>query len=220
MRVLAIDTTTEQESVAVVEGGMVHGEIRFSASQGHSRHLLPNVAFLLEGLGLKADELDAYAVTTGPGSFTGLRVGISTVQGLALASRRPCIGIPALDVLAVRIVGSADCLVAVMDAFRDQIFAGVYDAFARPLGPHTLEDPESLIGRLPPVAAFVGDGAERYRARILESRPGALFPRRSRFLAGTLGLLAEGRLAGGEGIGPESLRPLYLRGADIRRSGR
>lgn len=220
MRVLAVDTATEKESVAVVEAGVVQAELRLHAGQGHSRRLLGAVAFLTESLGLTVDELEGYAVTSGPGSFTGLRVGLSTVQGLALASSRSCIGIPTLDVLAARIAGASDRLVAVMDAYRDQVFARVYDAEARPLGPPILEVPDAFFRGLPDRAAFIGDGALRYRERILDVLPGALFPRRSLFLAGTLGLMAEGRLEAGQGSGPDALRPLYLREADIRRSVR
>lgn len=218
MRILAVDTTTERESVAVVDQGRVRAEVRLCAVEGHSRVLLPAAAFLLGSLGLSPRDIEGYAVAAGPGSFTGLRVGISTVQGLALASSRLCLGLSALDVLAARIAGSADCLAAVMDAYRGQVFGAVYDRDGRAQGPPVAEGPEAFVERLPAVPALIGDGADRYREQILARRPQALFPRRSLFLAGTLGLLAEPRLAAGEGISPASLRPLYLREADVRPS--
>ena len=218
MRVLAIDTATDRESVAVVGAGLVLGEVRLRTTEGHSRRLVGAVSFLLESLGLGVGEIEGYAVTTGPGSFTGLRIGISTVQGLALASRRPCLGIRTLDVLAVQIEGTADRLVAVMDAQRGQVFGQVFDRQARSVGAPVLETPGAFFGDLQGAPAFVGDGAVRYRERILEILPEAVFPRGGLFLAATVGLMAERSFEAGEGSGPEALRPLYLRAPDIRRS--
>jgi tRNA threonylcarbamoyladenosine biosynthesis protein TsaB len=217
MKVLAVDTTTERGSVALVAEGVVLGEVRLSTADSHSVHLLPAVEFLLRSLGLAAGDVEGYAVTSGPGSFTGLRVGLSTVQGLALAAGRPCLGVSSLDVLAARIRGAAPALVAWVDAYRGEVFGGVYDADGRSLGAPRLAPPERALGDVPARPAFIGDGAARYREDILRARPDAVFPERSLFLAGALGLMAEPRLAAGGGVPAASLRPLYLREADIRR---
>jgi tRNA threonylcarbamoyladenosine biosynthesis protein TsaB len=217
VRVLAVDTTTERGSVAVTEDDCIRGEVRLASSEGHSRRLLPAVDFLLHSLGLRPADVEAFAVTTGPGSFTGLRVGLSTVQGLALGADRPCLGMSALDVLAARIAGTAPASVALMDAYRGEVYGAVYDAEGSMVGRASVERPEVLIARTPAVAAFVGDGAQRHRELIVSLRPGALFPPRSLFLAGTLGRLAAPRLMRGEGVKPAELRPLYLREPDIRR---
>ncbi len=218
MRVLAVDTTTERESVALVDGHEVLGEIRLLRTAQHSRRLLPAIASLLENVGMGAAEIEAYAVTAGPGSFTGLRVGISTIQGLALSLGRPCLGVSTLDVLAARIRGTAPFLVAVMGGGRGQVFASAYDAHAASLGPPRTDVPEKALRDLPGPAAFVGDAVGEHRAAILSLHPEALFPARSLFLAGTLGLLAEPRLRAGEGVPAAGLRPLYLRDAHIRTS--
>jgi tRNA threonylcarbamoyladenosine biosynthesis protein TsaB len=217
VRVLAVDTTTERGSVAVTEDDCVRGEVRLASSEGHSRRLLPAVDFLLHSLGLRPGDVEAFAVTTGPGSFTGLRVGLSTVQGLALGANRPCLGMSALDVLAARIAGTAPASVALMDAYRGEVYGAVYDGEGVMVGRASVERPEALVARTPEVAAFVGDGAERHRELIVSLRPRALFPPRSLFLAGTLGRLAAPRLKRGEGVAPAELRPLYLREPDIRR---
>jgi tRNA threonylcarbamoyladenosine biosynthesis protein TsaB len=218
VRVLAVDTTTERGSVAVTEDDSVSGEVRLASPEGHSRRLLPAIDFLLQSLGLRPADLDAFAVTTGPGSFTGLRVGLSTVQGLALGAGRPCLGVSALDVLAARIAGAAPALVALMDAYRGEVYGGLYEEDGRPAGPARVERPEALVARVGEVAAFVGDGAQRHRELILSLRPRAVFPARSLFLAGTLGRLAGPRLQRGEGVAPAALRPLYLREPDIRKA--
>jgi tRNA threonylcarbamoyladenosine biosynthesis protein TsaB len=216
MRILAVDTTTQRGSVALFAGD-VEGELRQRSALGHSSRLVPAIALLLEGLGLEPVDVDAYVVATGPGPFTGLRVGIGTVQGLGLASGRPCLGISALEALAARMRGCAPYLVPVMDAWRGEVFSLVCDAEARPLGPPRVEAPESLLARVPEDVAFLGEGAERYRVEILARRPRAVFPERGLFLAATLARLAAPRLAAGEGRPAEELRPLYLRDADIRR---
>jgi len=103
-----------------------------------------------------------------------------------------------------------------IDAYRDEVYAGVYDAAARLQGSWRTEPPADLVLTLPEEAAFLGDGATRYRDEILRLRPRASFPARGLFLAGTLGLLAEPRLEAGEGQAAEGLRPLYLRSPQIR----
>jgi len=216
LRVLALDTSTPYGSVALADAEVLVGEVRLLSPDSHSSRVLPAAAFLLERVGWTPAELDGFAVTTGPGSFTGLRVGLSTIQGLALAAGRQCLGVPTLDVLASRICGAADRLVAVLDAFRGEFFAAIYDREARPVEEPFVSAPEALVDRVPGGAALIGDAVQRLRERILARRPDALFPTRSPFLAGTLARQAAARLAAGEGIAPEALRPLYLREAQIR----
>jgi tRNA threonylcarbamoyladenosine biosynthesis protein TsaB len=107
MRILAVDTTTLRGSVALLEGSQVRGQVGLTAADSHSRWLVGAVDFLLGGLRLVPADVDGFAVAIGPGSFTGVRVGISTVQGLALASDRPCLGLSALDALAASMPPSA-----------------------------------------------------------------------------------------------------------------
>jgi tRNA threonylcarbamoyladenosine biosynthesis protein TsaB len=218
VRVLAVDTTTERGSVALAEGDELRGEVRLVSPDGHSQRLLPAVEFLLGSLGLGPRDVEGFAVTTGPGSFTGLRVGLSTVQGLALASGRPCVGLSALDVLAFRVAGEARAIVAMMDAYRGEVYGAVYDGDGRPAGPAAVERPEALVARAPEEAAFFGDGAVRHRALVRSLRPRAVLPARSLFLAGSLAAMSAPAFARGEGVAPGELRPLYLREPDIRRS--
>jgi tRNA A37 threonylcarbamoyladenosine modification protein TsaB len=105
------------------------------------------------------------------------------------------------------------------EAHRGEVFGCVYDAQARAIGGAVADTPEGFLEQVPPgAAAFVGDAARRCRDLILARHPEASFPRRSLFVAGTLGLLAEPRLAAGEGGGPEALRPLYLRETAYRKT--
>src|SRR5688500_7361724 len=150
----------------MVAGGEVQGEVRLRSGMGHSTRLMPAIAFLLGGLELQPSDIEGYAVTAGPGSFTGLRVGLSCVQGLALASGRPCLGLCTLDVLAARIAGAAPTLVAAMDAYRGEVYACVFESDGGRRGEPMTTLPGEAFARLPAGTAFIGDGAERYREAI------------------------------------------------------
>jgi len=218
LRIVAVDTTTPRGSVALVEDGESRAEVRVGAADRHSRWLVGAIALVVEGLGLAPEDVDAWAVATGPGSFTGLRVGLSTVQGLALAASRPCVGLSSLEALAALARGSAPTIVALVDAFRDEVYSGVYEADGRPRGEPRVGPVEAVLPGLAGRVAFVGDGAHRFRARIEAGRSDAIFPPVEPWLAATLGRLATARLAAGGGIAPEALRPSYVRGADIRKA--
>ena len=216
MRVLAIDTTSPRGSVAVAGEEGVLAEARVVASAGHSTWLLPAVAALLGGLGLRAGALDAFAVTTGPGSFTGLRVGLGSVQGLALASGRPCVGLSTLDVLALTATGASETIVALVDAFRAEVYSGVYDAAGNLRGERKVGSLAALLEGLPAGSAFVGDVAAASREAIRSAVPGALFPEPVAFLAGPLALAALREIARGAAVPASALRPVYLRDAGVR----
>ena len=210
MRVLAIDTTTVRGSVALLEDGRVMGEVRLATADGHSRWLLPAVEQLRQQEGRALHEMDAWAVTTGPGSFTGQRVGLATVQGLALGTGKPCVGLSALDVLA-SLVSEEGPVVAVMDAWRSEVYACLYEG-GRPTIPAWVGPLADLASLVPRRSVFVGDGAAKYRERIAELWPEARVLEVDLYLAAALGRLAGKALGEGQGTPPERLRPLYLRG--------
>ncbi len=216
MRVLAVDTSSPRGSLAVAGPEGVLAEARVVTSEGHSRWLLPAVAALLQGLGLEPGAVDVFAVTIGPGSFTGLRVGLGSVQGLALASGKACIGLPTLDVLAESAAGSSGTIVALIDAFRSEVYSGVYDAAGRLRGDRAVGPLAAAIAGLPMGSAFVGDPAVEHREAIRLAVPGAVFPAAAAFLAAPLAASALRLCAAGATVAPSALRPLYMRGADIR----
>lgn len=216
MRVLAVDTSSSRGSLAVAGPEGVLAEARVVTAEGHSRWLLPAVDAVLRGVGLAPGGVDLFAVTTGPGSFTGLRVGLGSVQGLALASGRPCVGLATLDVLASSAAGSSGTIVALVDAFRGEVYSCVYDAAGRPRGQRRAGPLAAVLEGLPPGSAFVGDPASDHREAILRAVPGAVFPAWARFLAAPLAGEALRLAAEGAAVSPRDLRPLYLRAADIR----
>ena len=218
MRVLAVDTSSPRGSLAIVGPEGVVAEARVVTAEGHSRWLLAAVSALLQGLALDARAIDVFAVTTGPGSFTGLRVGLGSVQGLAMASGRPCVGLSTLDVVAASAAASSATIVALIDAYRGEVFSGVYDAAGRLRGERTVGALADLLGRVPAGSAFVGDVALAQRESIRDAVPDATFPEWARFLAPALGAAAIPLAASGSTVSAADLRPVYLRAADIRPS--
>src|SRR5215470_18371308 len=132
MRVMALDSTSRAGSVALVEDGGVVEERAGDASRTHGERLPGELA----ALGVAWSSVDVFAVCAGPGSFTGLRIGIATVQGLALVNRRPVVGVSALEAvaqLASRDLAEGDTIAAWIDAQRGEVFAALYRVAAQPL---------------------------------------------------------------------------------------
>ena len=100
MRILAVDTATKSCSVAVTEKGFLAAELTTVSAQTHSKHLLKMIHSVINTAGITISDVDGFAVTIGPGSFTGLRIGISSVKGLAVALDKPVVGVSSLDALA------------------------------------------------------------------------------------------------------------------------
>jgi tRNA threonylcarbamoyladenosine biosynthesis protein TsaB len=214
VRVLAVDTTSPRGSLAIADEAAILAEERVESDAGHSHWLLPAVDAALRRLDLAAAAIDLFAVTSGPGSFTGLRVGIGTVQGLALAARKPCLGIPTLDVWAQQARRSADWITVILDAFRGEVFWAVYGGDADLSGERHVGSLEAALAAAPAGSIFVGDVVERQREAILAAVPAATFPQASGFLAATLARMAFARAA--YAGPPGALAPVYLRGAAIR----
>lgn len=216
MLVLAVDSSTVRESVALVRGERLLGEVRLDTEDVASRRLLPAAAFLLDAAGVTPAQLDALAVAVGPGSFTGLRVGIATVQGLALAGGRPCVGVSTLAALGQLGAEHGLPVATLLDALRGEVYAALYDAAGGEVLAPRRETLEDFVARTPARALFVGDGAERFGERILALRPGARLRSRPAFLASVVARLGHAALERGEAVPPEELRPFYLREAHIR----
>jgi tRNA threonylcarbamoyladenosine biosynthesis protein TsaB len=216
MTILAVDTTSARGGVALVDGTELVAEVRFRAPDTHSRVLVPAIEFVLKAAEVRPRDLGGFAVAVGPGSFTGMRVGISTVQGLALATGLPCLGASTLEILRADVAEAAPPVFALRDAYRGEVFWASFTTGAE-TGRPRLGRLEDVLEEAPPGAAFVGEVALEHRARIEARVAGARFPRFEPFLAATLARWAEPRLRGGAGGGPELLRPLYVRGPDLRK---
>jgi tRNA threonylcarbamoyladenosine biosynthesis protein TsaB len=216
VRVLAVDTTSPRGSLALADGGRIVGERRVASETGHSTWLLSAVDELVREAAVQATEVDLFATTSGPGSFTGVRVGLASIQGLALAAGRRCLGIPTLDVWARQALGTAPAIVVLLDAFRGELFWAVYDGHGGLAGERRVGTLDDALGAAPAGSAYVGDAVEARVDAIRARAAGASFPPASGYLAATLALMAGERAS--QAVAPRELRPVYLRAAAIRPS--
>jgi tRNA threonylcarbamoyladenosine biosynthesis protein TsaB len=218
--ILALDTTTRAGSAAVVRDGRVVVERAGDAAQTHGQRLPRELMLVLERAGAALADVELFAVAAGPGSFTGLRVGIATVQGLAMARDRLVVPVSVLDALARTARDGARRVAAWMDAQRGEVFAALYAADARALliEPSSLPPEETLrswqaTGTLDSAETlFVGDGAMRYRDVIHRMLPSADVAPDSPPLAGIVGLIAAEQPS--RAVLPHAVVPIYIRRSD------
>ena len=218
MIVLAVDTTTPSGSVALLRDGELRGEFNLESATTHSARLLRSVDLLLGADGLDIRAVDAYAVAAGPGSFTGIRIGLSAVKSLAFASGKPVAPVSTLEALALKIAVSPVRLACpVLDAKKGEVYAALFEVRAGRLTeviPQGAYSPEDFFARLPAhrVTAFMGNGLALYREKLLAHvRDKARFPARSPFIAAEVGRIGHRMLLEGRGVAARELEPVYYR---------
>jgi tRNA threonylcarbamoyladenosine biosynthesis protein TsaB len=212
MKLLAFETSTEACSVAVLVDGAVHARFEV-APRRHAELALPWAEALLAEAGVARAQLDAIAVSRGPGAFTGVRLGISLAQGIALALDRPVLAVSTLAVLAMRAKGDA---IAAIDARMGEVYVGAFRRAGEGVvaaGPEAVCAPDQAA--LPEAGSWQGvgtgfgavDGAlrERFGALLASVDPAAL-PH-----AADLATLAAMAFRNGEALAPERVEPAYLR---------
>src|SRR5688572_8366551 len=145
MVILSLDTTTRAGGCALLRDDRVLREYTGDGSRDQAERLPGDLRALLEHEGIALDAIDAFAVATGPGSFTGLRVGIATMQGLAMATGRPLIGVSAFDALAMLVTGER--VATWIDAWRGEVFAAVYED-GQQTGAPVVAPPDLLLEQL------------------------------------------------------------------------
>jgi tRNA threonylcarbamoyladenosine biosynthesis protein TsaB len=241
MLVLALDTTTRTGSIALARDGAPIDFLVGDPSRTHAERLPADILALLARNGMTLGEVDVFAVASGPGSFTGLRIGIATIQGLAFANQRPVAAVSALDALAAIALalpaGRELMLVgAWIDARRREVFSGLYRPSAKPgagvtsgVGePDGLEriesaavaDPGVTLDRWAELVAgqsvrFIGDGAVQYRSTI-EDRLGGLCEVVDEVppLAPAIAAIGSRLADRGLTLAPHAVRPVYVRRPD------
>jgi tRNA threonylcarbamoyladenosine biosynthesis protein TsaB len=232
---LGLDTSSMAGSVAVASSdGSLEAQLSVSAGMTHSERLLPAVHSLLEASGLRMDRVDLFSVAAGPGSFTGLRIGMATAKGLALACARPLTGFSTLRALAAACAPWAGRepvrpIAVLMDAGRGELYRGLYEV-RRDLAVSTLADdaatsPEAAVASMPRVAEgpwlVCGDGLKTYGDRLAPLLPaGSVRMEDPPPISLTLARLALEAVhrKGMEGL--PVLTPHYLRVSDAERTWR
>jgi tRNA threonylcarbamoyladenosine biosynthesis protein TsaB len=210
MRVLAVDTSTMAGGVALLEDARVVGESLLDVRTTHSERLMVAVDRALADARWTPATLDGLAVAIGPGSFTGLRIGLATVKGLALALGRPIAAVPTLDAMAAGQAWASRPVCPVLVARRDEVFTALYrwdgEAMRREWDFLALS-PAALAARLVEPVIGVGDGAALVDSPWLTP----VLPVRRGPSAAVVGWLGGERLRRGDTVGPADLIPLYLR---------
>ena len=219
MKILAVDTTAKACSVSLVENGRVLGENFVNLSFTHSQTMMPMCSQLLENAKLPLSQIDAFAVSTGPGSFTGLRIGLSAVKGMAFALNKPCVAVSTLDALAQNVSQWQGIICPVMDARCNQVYNALYESTGDGLRKLTEDRALMLDQLLQELKTFekpvilVGDGADlcynRYQGEICGlaiANPQNRFQR-----ASSVGILAEQKALEGEVLSASEILPSYLR---------
>lgn len=217
MIILALDTTTRAGSAAVVRNGEVVAELVGDAAITHGQRLPADLMRVLEYADVAIADVELLAVAAGPGSFTGLRVGIATVQGLAMAHGRKVAPVSTLEALAWGGAGSEEPRGAWMDAQRGEVFAALYGSHGRPLAAPTSARPEATLDAWRGIVdlsrvTFIGDGAVRYTPAI--TREAGAFARivPPTPLAGVVGRIAFEQPH--RAVVPHAITPIYIRRSD------
>lgn len=228
MRILALETATSSCTVAVVDGGRLLVELTLQVARSHSNRLMPLVAQAIAESGLTRHDIDAIAVGVGPGSFTGLRIGLATAQGLAWALGKPCVGVSTLRAMAYGTGAQVGLVVPMLDAKRGDVYAGIYAAGGR--DPSTwaevMEPTHISMGRLTEQIAALRTGlrhtwqfvtlcgdvaglalSELMLGEVALLAPvGALLPR-----AWAVAEVAGAMMSNGQGASSGRPEPIYLR---------
>jgi tRNA threonylcarbamoyladenosine biosynthesis protein TsaB len=217
---LGMDTSTSCGTVALVSEKGLIAEYSLNLSRTHSQRLLPGIEKILKDTGMRLDQIDGIAVTVGPGSFTGLRIGLSTAKALALATRNPLVGIPSLDVLAENVPYCSLTLCPVLDARRGELFAAFYrwkqEGSLERFTDYLSIQPDMLLERIEEPVLFVGDGALHYEDKLRDKGPlVSIAPAELHYpRASVLCRLAMVQREKEGGVHPRDLKALYVRASD------
>ncbi len=225
MKILAIDTSTPVGSMALVEGALLKAQHILNISTTHNQRLLPGIDRLLRDAGWTLDDLDALAVSLGPGSFTGLRIGLSVIKGLAWATAKPLAGVPSLDALAANVPLVPYLICPVLDARKGEIYTALYRQgdmqVPERCTPYMALNPEKLVDLISEKTVVVGDALLNYRD-YLTSELGDLLlqtpPHLNIIHASSVAWLAWQRLRLGKHEDVSSCTPLYVRRSEAELS--
>jgi tRNA threonylcarbamoyladenosine biosynthesis protein TsaB len=220
MKILAVDTATKSCSVAIVQNETILAEVTIVREQTHSKHLMEVIKSVSLLSGITISDLDGFAVTRGPGSFTGLRIGLSTVKGLAAASGKPIVGISSLKCLAIQSYVPSFRICPIIDARKGEVYWAFYryeGSQLQQLCPEQVTLPGNVLTDLYEPCVFVGNGARLYE-EVIGLKLGNLahfVPDSQSIIHGsTVAFLSQERFEKGDIDDTNSLTPCYIRRSD------
>ena len=219
MLILAFETSAKAASVALTENGKLLGESYQNTGMTHSQTLMVMAEDLLKAAGKTVQDLSAVAVAEGPGSFTGVRIGVAAAKGLAWGAELPCFGISTLEAMAVSLGAYRGYICPVMDARRSQVYNALFYVNQGVLQrlkedrAIALSDLATELKELAEPIFLVGDGSNLCHNTLKDEIPNLVLPPEHRMHQRAVGaaLLAEKKLAAGEKGDGNALSPNYLR---------
>ena len=220
MRILALDTASKSCSVAIVDDQSIMAESKSVSFQTHAIHLIEMVQKVVVMSGLTLSEIDGFAVGRGPGSFTGLRIGISTIKALAVATGKPVVGVSNLDALAMQAVISSNMICPLMDARKGEVYFSRYrykNGNLQKIVPARVSLLDEALSDINTACVFIGEGARIYQKKISEKvGPYASFalPIQNIIRASTIGQLSMNRFKQENTDDIAMLVPEYIRKSD------
>jgi tRNA threonylcarbamoyladenosine biosynthesis protein TsaB len=226
MKILAIDTSQKTVSVSILEDDVLRADIFINSGRHHSEILLTAIEQVLCLAGLQPDDVNLFAVTIGPGSFTGLRIGAATVKGLALSTGKPVVGVSTLAALSLNAASAGQPLICPMlDAQKNQVYTALYrlpnGADMEIVREEQLIDVDTWLQELEGDILFLGDGAVKYSQGIKTHFASAACiaeGSQNHIQAATVAVLARDKFQRGEELDLLRFTPYYLRApeAEVR----
>lgn len=222
MIILAIESSAVTASIAVCDDDRLLGEYTVNNGNTHSETLLPMVESLLRFLELSVSDVDLFAVAAGPGSFTGVRIGVSTLKGLAFASQKPCVGVSTLEALAYNFPAPNGLICPVMNARRKQVYTALFRANGEELlrlmpdSAIAISELDEILSQYDELVYLVGDGYEVTTENL--KHPIGHTPERLRWQsAASVAKAAYNAYRMGNTVSDTELKPVYLRPCQAER---
>ena len=223
MLALSIDTTSSAGSIALVRDGALLAEFLVNCDINHSETIMPAISAAFDITKITMGDIDFFAFSIGPGSFTGLRIGAGIVKGFALATGKPVIGVSSLEALARNIPVSSLDVCPMLDAKRDEVYAALYrpspDMGLVKVTGETVVNPSEFLKSIKRDTVFLGDGALRYCAMVRDILPGSIIAPESqcRIRASEVGIIGTQKFREGEVLDLLTFTPVYLRKSQAER---
>ncbi len=221
MKILAADTSTMSGSLALIEDESVVAEWTIKSAATHNRRLLRAIDFLIAEAGWTLDDIDGFAVAGGPGSFTGLRIGMTTMKVLAWTAGKLYAAVPSLDALAFPLCFSEHPVCTILDARKKEVYCALYQpdrkGNLKTAMPWAVLSPAALADRIDRQVIFCGDAWPLYKSQI-KRKLGSLAIGAPPFFhvirASSVGELARRRFAKGQSDDPATSAPIYIRSSE------
>ena len=223
MKILAVDSTATTASVAICEDARLLAEYTVSNGNTHSETLLPMIESALRTLGLSVSDIELFATSAGPGSFTGVRIGAATIKGLAFNSQKPCVAVSTLEALAYNLIGRRGLICPVMNARRSQVYNALFESDGEKLSRLTednamsIAELDSLLAKRKQSVSFCGDGYDVTVPEIKLTEYESVPERQRIQSAYSVACVALEKYMRGEYVGDRELVSTYLRPCQAER---